>query len=151
MSNEKQPYLVERNPGYFEYQLPISVKLALSIDGKIPLLKNEREEWELPGGKLELGETPETTALREVEEELSLTAGHMRGVKIIDSWVYEIFPHRHVFVVSYGAVYTGDEEPKLSNEHKELGLFRATEIAGLPMPEPYKRTIGLWQPDNSHS
>ena len=39
----RPPYLVERSPGYIEYQLPISVKLVVDYHGKSPLLKNERE------------------------------------------------------------------------------------------------------------
>jgi ADP-ribose pyrophosphatase YjhB (NUDIX family) len=139
-----QPYLIERNPGYFEYQLPISVKMVVAVRGKIPLLKNERDEWELPGGKLELGESAESTVLREVQEELALEPQLLANVAIIDSWVYEIFPHRHVFIVSYGAEYTGTREPKLSHEHKELGLFAYEEVGQLTMPEAYKRTIDAW-------
>ena len=37
---------------------PVSVKGVLVRDGQVLLLKNEREEWELPGGKLGLGEEP---------------------------------------------------------------------------------------------
>jgi hypothetical protein len=32
----RPPYLVERSPGYIEYQLPISVKLVVDYSGKIP-------------------------------------------------------------------------------------------------------------------
>jgi hypothetical protein len=49
----EEPYLIEPNPGYFEYQLPISVKAVINWKGRLPLLRNERDEWELPGGKLE--------------------------------------------------------------------------------------------------
>ena len=38
---------------------PVCVKGVVSVGGKVPLLKNEREEWELPGGKLETEESPE--------------------------------------------------------------------------------------------
>jgi 8-oxo-dGTP pyrophosphatase MutT (NUDIX family) len=138
----RPPYLVERSPGYFEYQLPISVKLVVDYRGKVPLLKNERDEWELPGGKLEVGESPEHGVCREVVEELGLTISAM---EIIDTWVYEITPTRHVFIVSYGAVYTGDEDLTYSAEHKELGVFSYDEIPGLRMPEPYKATIARWR------
>lgn len=138
----RPPYLVERGPGYLEYQLPISVKLVVDYQGSVPLLKNERDEWELPGGKLEVGESPEHSVCREVAEELGLT---ITSVDIIDTWVYQITPVRHVFIVSYGTRYTGDEHPTYSDEHKDLGLFPYQEIAGLYMPEPYKTTINRWR------
>lgn len=39
---------------------PVSVKGVTVQAGKVLLLENERAEWELPGGKLELGEDPLT-------------------------------------------------------------------------------------------
>ncbi|MFY1635195.1 NUDIX domain-containing protein [Solwaraspora sp. WMMB335] len=140
--SDRPPYLVERNPGYFEYQLPISVKLVVDHHDRVPLLKNERDEWELPGGKLEVGESPEQGVCREVAEELGLT---ITGVQIIDSWVYEITPLRHVFIVSFGAVYTGEEELTYTDEHKELGVFGYDEVPDLHMPAPYKATIARWR------
>jgi 8-oxo-dGTP pyrophosphatase MutT (NUDIX family) len=37
---------------------PVSVKGVVVRDGRVLLLRNERDEWELPGGKLDLGEEP---------------------------------------------------------------------------------------------
>ncbi|HEY8472836.1 MAG TPA: NUDIX hydrolase [Natronosporangium sp.] len=139
---EQAPYLIERSPGHVEYQLPISVKLVVDYHGQVPLLKNERDEWELPGGKLELGESPEATVCREVAEELGLTVD---SVQVLDTWVYKITPSRHVFIVSYGTTYQGNEPLRRSAEHRELQLFSYDEIAGLHMPEPYKATIEAWQ------
>ena len=45
--------------------LPISVKGVLLVDGKAVLLRNERGEWELPGGRMNPGETPPQTLERE--------------------------------------------------------------------------------------
>lgn len=39
---------VERSLGYLEHQLPVSIKLVVDYGGRVPLLKNERGEWELP-------------------------------------------------------------------------------------------------------
>lgn len=36
----------------------VSVKGVLFIGDEVVLLKNERDEWELPGGRLETGEEP---------------------------------------------------------------------------------------------
>jgi 8-oxo-dGTP pyrophosphatase MutT (NUDIX family) len=96
----------------------------------------------LPGGKLELGESPERTVCREVAEELGLTVSI---VDIVDSWVYEIAPTRHVFIVSYGTCYDGDERAVSSAEHKQLGIFSYDDVPDLSMHYPYKVTIARWR------
>lgn len=136
----KQPYLVELNPGYFEYQLPISVKGVLIWRDRVPLLKNERDEWELPGGKLDLGESPEQTLKREIDEELGWDA---QVLSPLHAWVYPIRPDRHVFVLAYLANYEGDREPVYSNEHKELSLVSLAEVDALNMPSDYKIAIRI--------
>ncbi|MBS2963952.1 NUDIX hydrolase [Actinocrinis puniceicyclus] len=133
------PFLVPHPVhGHLEYVLPISAKTVIDYHGRIPLLRNERDEWELPGGKLDLGESPEDTARREAREELGLG---LQDLHIAHAWVYEITPDRHVFVVAYATRYTGDEKPRYSREHKELGLFAPQEVSGLTMPAPYKTAI----------
>jgi 8-oxo-dGTP pyrophosphatase MutT (NUDIX family) len=116
--------------------------LVIDHGGRIPLLMNERNEWELPGGKLEVGEAPEECVAREVYEELNLT---VKVLDIVNAWVYEITPIRHVFVVAYGGIYEGTESIRLSNEHKKLGVFAYDEVGALNMPAPYKTTIALWR------
>ena len=49
---------------------PVSVKGVIVKAGLVLLLRNERDEWELPGGKLELGEDPARCAEREIAEEV---------------------------------------------------------------------------------
>ena len=58
---------------------PVSVKGVLFVGGDIVLLKNERDEWELPGGRLEAGEEPGLCLVREISEELGI------DVKIADN------------------------------------------------------------------
>jgi 8-oxo-dGTP pyrophosphatase MutT (NUDIX family) len=40
------------------FRFPVSVKGIVVRDGAVVLVRNRRDEWELPGGKLELGESP---------------------------------------------------------------------------------------------
>jgi len=38
---------------------PVSAKGVVSSRNGVLLARNDRDEWELPGGRLEAGETPE--------------------------------------------------------------------------------------------
>ena len=120
---------------------PVSVKGVLVRDGLVLLLKNEREEWELPGGKLELGEEPPACVAREITEEtgLPVTTG-----PILDAWQYHIREGRDVLIVTYGCHPEGNQSPTLCNEHKEIGFFTQAEVGDLNMPAGYKHSIQSW-------
>jgi 8-oxo-dGTP pyrophosphatase MutT (NUDIX family) len=120
---------------------PVSVKGVVIRNGKVVLLRNERDEWELPGGKLELSESPERCLGRELEEELGLV---IEPESILDSWIYTIVPGVHVLVVTYGCLESSLAEAVLSDEHKELRWFPLAEIDSLEMPEGYKASIRSW-------
>jgi 8-oxo-dGTP pyrophosphatase MutT (NUDIX family) len=123
------------------YRFPVSVKGVVIRGGKVILLRNEREEWELPGGKLEQAESPERCLAREIAEELQLV---VEVESILDSWLYTIVPGVAVLVLTYGCVESSRAEPSLSSEHKELRWFPVSEIESLRMPEGYKASIKSW-------
>jgi 8-oxo-dGTP pyrophosphatase MutT (NUDIX family) len=121
---------------------PVSIKGVVVIDGKVLLLKNERAEWEPPGGRIELGETPEQCVAREIAEETNLT---VTTGPILDSWMYYIaVADKHVLIVTYGCYPIGDAVPVVSHEHKEIGLFAPEDVPELPMPDGYQRSVATW-------
>ena len=122
-------------------RFPVSIKGVIVHDGRVVLLKNERQEWELPGGKLELGESPTACLAREIAEELNLTA---EIADILDSWVYAIAPGVDVLIVTYGCRVSGLGGMTISHEHKELATFALHDVAGLNMPPGYKASIHTW-------
>lgn len=126
-------------------RFPVSVKGVAIQDGQILLLENERQEWELPGGKLEIGETPEGCLVREIFEE---TGWSTAVGSILHSWLYHITPADRpavdVFVVVYGCPVLSDHPPQVSNEHKRAQLWKPSDIADLTMPEDYKVAIAKW-------
>ncbi len=122
-------------------RFPVSVKGVVFVDGGVVLLRNERDEWELPGGKLEHGEDPADCLVREVGEELSIGVAAER---ILDCWRYEIAGRAEVVIVTYGCRALEGKAPRLSAEHKAVGTFAIDEIEGLNMPEGYRRSIRDW-------
>jgi 8-oxo-dGTP pyrophosphatase MutT (NUDIX family) len=126
-------------------RFPVSVKGVTIWKEQILLLENERQEWELPGGKLEVGETPEGCLIREIYEE---TGWSTAVGSILHSWLYHIEPEDRpavdVFVVVYGCQVLSDQPPQVSNEHKQVGLWKPSEVSGLSMPEDYKTAITKW-------
>lgn len=121
---------------------PVSIKGVVVRDDRVLLLKNERDEWELPGGRIELGESPEECVAREIHEETGWT---VETGPILDSWMYYIaVAGKNVLIVTYGCHPTDGKAPVLSHEHKEVGLFTQAEVPGLTMPDGYKRSVAAW-------
>ena len=120
---------------------PVSIKGVFVEAGRVVLLENDRDEWELPSGRLEPGEAPETSLAREFAEELR-AAVVVTG--IIDCWVYEVLLGREVVIVTYGVERCDREELRVSDEHRRFGLFTLHEIEALPIAEGYRRSIRAW-------
>jgi len=127
--------------GYRPQLYPVSIKGVVIRDDLVLLLRNERNEWELPGGKLELGEDPTVCVAREISEEVGW---HVTTGAILDAWQYHIHDNIDVLIVTYGCHTTIHTAPVLSHEHKQVALFTADEAANLRMPDGYKASIATW-------
>jgi 8-oxo-dGTP pyrophosphatase MutT (NUDIX family) len=120
---------------------PISVKGVLLVGDKAVLLRNERGEWELPGGRMATGETPPQALVREFREELSVD---VEPQGIIDSYVFEVIPTKFVSIVTYGCRLRGEFAPRVSEEHVEYGLHALEDLGRIPLPSGYARSIKAW-------
>jgi len=118
----------------------VSVKGVVFQRGRVLLLRNERHEWELPGGSLERGESPAGCVVREIREETGLV---VRCGPLLDTWVYSVSPAAgEVLIITYGCSPADpDATPTMSDEHLELGLFDPDELADVPMPDGYRASI----------
>jgi 8-oxo-dGTP pyrophosphatase MutT (NUDIX family) len=131
------PHPTDNNASRF----PVSVKGVLLRGGKVILVRNERDEWELPGGKLELCESPAECLAREIAEELGLNT---EPQTLLDSWIYTIVPGVNVLVLAYGCTESSLGEAVLSDEHSELRWFALGDVDELRMPDGYKKSIRTW-------
>ncbi len=117
---------------------PISAKGILLRGERVLLLGNERDEWELPGGHVEPGESPEEALVREWQEETGLA---VRVERLVDAAFYTPLAHQSVMLLFYHVTEAeAGKEVRLSNEHR--GLLWAM-IAELPanLPSVYERAV----------
>jgi 8-oxo-dGTP pyrophosphatase MutT (NUDIX family) len=120
------------------YRLPISVKAVLVEDGRACLLLNERDQWELPGGRLERGESPEECLLREVREEVGLEAVIER---LVDARAFAPARGKELFVLVYRCRLATPGVPVLSAEHRRAGWFSLAEMGALVLPDGYLASL----------
>lgn len=120
---------------------PTSIKGVLLVDRQVLLVKNSRDEWELPGGRIDEGEDHAQTLSREFAEELSLNVS-MKAP--IDSYLFEVIPGQHVLIVTYGCSLGGEFRPAVSHEHTEHCLWPVERLSELNVPTGYRRSIEKW-------
>lgn len=116
----------------------VSVKgVLLSPSRELVLLLNERGEWELPGGRIEIGESSAECLAREIREELNI------DVEVgapIDTYLFEVIPGKRVFVATYRCALVGSFSPSISHEHKRLGLFSLDDLP-VNLPAGYRASV----------
>ena len=120
---------------------PVSIKGVLLFEGRVVLLKNSRNEWELPGGRIDPGESHAQTLSREFTEELAV---NVDVAELIDSYVFEVIPGRHVQIITYGCTLAGAFAPKVSDEHTEHCLWPVHRLSEIKLPAGYRRSVERW-------
>jgi 8-oxo-dGTP diphosphatase len=104
--------------------LPLSLVIVQNA-GAFMLLKNKyRNEWELPGGMLEPGETPRECAARELREESGYALSQLRFCAVARfRLVADYFGKAER--IEYAAVFAGDapERRKFTENDEMSGLL----------------------------
>ncbi|MDI1286635.1 MAG: NUDIX hydrolase [Reyranella sp.] len=110
--------------------------------GRVLLLANERNEWDLPGGRPEAGEDHRTALVREVREETGLSVDI--GV-LLDEHLFEVLPERFVRIMAFGCTLASSTDVTLSDEHLEMSWVSLADlgetIAGRRLPAGYLGAI----------
>jgi|FEC22Drversion2_1045045.scaffolds.fasta_scaffold01211_2 8-oxo-dGTP diphosphatase len=104
---------------------PISVKGVLIHQDRVLLLLNERDEWDLPGGRPDPGEDHRSALVREVQEEAGLAVEI--GVSL-DEYLFEVLPGRFVRIVPFACRLVGSDAVVVSHEHQETRWLPLAEL-----------------------
>jgi len=117
----------------------VSVKGICFIDNKVVLLKNERDEWDLPGGKLKRNEDIQECLQREIEEELNIA---VQVDKLLDVTKLTIMNTIDVLVMVFlCSTDCSMQQLKISAENFGVDCFDAVEVDALKIESVYKQII----------
>jgi 8-oxo-dGTP diphosphatase len=126
------------------HKYPVAVACAVIVRaGKVLLERHAPVDekaylWDVPGGKVECGESPSEAVIREIREETGCTVRVLRAGSIYSSvWGNDGAPTRHWLLVSFLCELT-EGEPTTSDD---LQWFDLQALDGVPIKDPDKQMI----------
>ena len=122
--------------------IKVSMGIILDSEGKIliaqrNLQKNLGGMWEFPGGKQEVGESPEDALIRELKEELSI------DVEVLQSFSPYDYRDESIEVSFYPIQCKIVGGKIVNNEHEEVKFISIDEINNFDFAPPDYKTVDL--------
>lgn len=127
-------------------QFYVALKGAIFNENKFIIVKRsdctrgEHGLWELPGGRMEFGETPEQTLTRELQEEIGLNVEILKPIK---TWSFFRDENTQLVGITCLCRYKGGEI-NLSVEHIEYAWVGFEEICNFNLVPGIAEEIDSW-------
>ncbi|MGA1797733.1 (deoxy)nucleoside triphosphate pyrophosphohydrolase [Sphingomonas sp. 4RDLI-65] len=124
--------------------LPVVAAALVDVEGRVLLQQRPEGKslaglWEFPGGKVEVGETPETALIRELEEELAIAVPY--ACLAPAAFASAPLGDRHLLLLLY-VTRKWSGVPR-AIEATALRWVRPVDMHALPMPPADRPLIGL--------
>lgn len=126
-----------------EQQIFFSVKTLIVRENMFLAVYNlvgDQKIWDLPGGRMEFGETAEQTLKREILEELNI---EIEPIKVIDTWNYIHNEKCQITGIIYFSKMLSDSI-KLSEEHDGYNWIKFIEIEEIFSKDFLLDKMQLW-------
>lgn len=127
-------------------KLYFSTKAVIVNDEKVLVLYdmiNGKPYYDLPGGRMIIGEQAEATLKREVYEETGLS---LTTARLIDTWHHTRDEAFHIVGVFYQCTVV-DDDIVISEEHKGYKWMSVEEFMSLQVPS-FRDRIMDWKVEN---
>jgi 8-oxo-dGTP diphosphatase len=137
ISTSNQYAVFTQRPSPFQAKFE-AVGCFLEYNDQVVLLKRqphkiEGNTWGIPGGKIELNETPREAVIRETREETGLNIDEENYLKAVGSH-YICLPKFNFVFHMFRFCFSERPEIKISDEeHVEAGWFTADEALEMPL------------------
>ncbi|GIM88644.1 NUDIX domain-containing protein [Paractinoplanes toevensis] len=114
--------------------LPSVSVIVVDDHGRLLLVRHtgDRDAWAVPGGAVDIGESPAQAAVREIREETGLQIGQVRLLDVLGGTDYEVtYPNgdqvAYVTAVYQAGIADGNPAPD-QEEISELGWFTPSQL-----------------------
>ncbi|WP_171684744.1 NUDIX domain-containing protein [Paenibacillus planticolens] len=123
-----------------KYAIPVVGALILDRQNRLFLMKSSgkfKDDWIIPGGKIECGETMIEALKREIKEETNLNIENIQFLGVRE----QINSDKHFIFIEHIATTINSDEVIINSEAVDFGWFTKSQLNSISIATPTKLLI----------